>query len=102
MSSRQVSFGFRDEWVDFDKRNREFLNKFPHVEAALKLAYERNTRTTEPIERVVLFMGRTCVDDFMELMVCCGNGCARAAQILLRSLYERAVTVRYLNEHPEC
>jgi Family of unknown function (DUF5677) len=97
-----IIFGYREEWAAFGKRNKEFLEKFPHLEATIKLCYEPRRTLNEPIDKVVLFMGRTCVEDFTELLMCCGNGCGRAAQILLRSLYERAVTLRYLHEHPEC
>ena len=35
------------------------------------------------------------------VLLCCGNGYGAAALKLVRSLYERAVTLRYLHEHPE-
>ena len=55
----------------------------------------------EPIDRFVFFYGRLCCEDFFEVLLCCGNGYGVAALKLLRTLYERAVTLRYLHEHPE-
>ena len=41
------------------------------------------------------------MEDFYEVMLCCGNGYGWGAMKLLRALYEKAVTLEYLNEHPE-
>lgn len=35
------------------------------------------------------------------MLLCCGNGYGIAAEKLLRSLYEHAVTLEYLHKHPE-
>jgi hypothetical protein len=93
-------FGFREEWQDFGKRNAIFLERFPPLENAMKLAFHRDAQLSEPIDKFVLMFGRVCVEDFLEVLLCCGNGNGQAAQKLLRGLYERAVTLRYLREHP--
>jgi hypothetical protein len=65
------------------------------------MAFNRDAKFSEPIDKFVLMFGRVCVEDFFEILLCCGNGNGQAAQKLLRGLYERAVTLRYLREHPE-
>ena len=37
----------------------------------------------------------------MEILLVCGNGYGAAGMKLLRSMYEHAVTLRYLHEHQE-
>ena len=45
-------------------------------------------------------MGKVCWEDFSEILMCCGNGHGIAGKKLIRGLYERAVTLRYVHEHP--
>lgn len=97
---RMLTFGFPEEWEDFEKRNRLFLERFPHLQRAVELAFNRNAPLEEPIDKFILMFGRVCVEDFSEILLCCGNGYGHAAQKLLRGLYERAVTMRYLHENP--
>src|SRR5690349_21169863 len=96
----KLIFGFQEEWGKFETRNRAFLEAFPRLQKTLELACSRNAQLTEPIDKFVLMFGRVCVEDFFEITLCCGNGSGHAAQKLLRGLYERAVTLRYLHEHP--
>jgi len=98
---RILTFGYPEEWKDFDRRNRLFLERFPHLQQAIEIAFNRNAPLEEPIDKFILLFGRLCVEDFSEILLCCGNGYGYAAQKLLRGLYERAVTLRYLHEHPE-
>jgi hypothetical protein len=93
-------FGFREEWSDFGKRNALFMQKFPHLQETFQLTFNYSL-LTEPIDKFVFMYGRVCIEDFYEILLCCGNGNGQAGQKLLRGLYERAVTLEYLNEHPE-
>ena len=96
---RTYVFGFEEEWRDFEKRNAAFLERFPRLEQTMHSAF--GTRNlSEPIDKFVFMFGRVCVEDFFEILLCCANGNGQAAQKLLRGLYERAVTLRYLREHP--
>ena len=53
------------------------------------------------VEKFAHFYGRLVVEDFMEIFLVAVNGYGYAAQKLLRSIYEHAVTLEYLNDHPE-
>ncbi len=68
---------------------------------AIECAFTTKSNSYEPIEKFVHFYGRLCVEDFFEVLLCCGNGYGVAALKLLRSLYEHAVTLRYLQDNPE-
>ncbi len=99
--SRSLTFGYPEEWKDFEKRNPLFLERFPRLQKAMEIAFDRTAPLEEPIDKFILIFGRLCIEDFSEILLCCGNGYGHAAQKLLRGLYERAVTLRYLHEHPE-
>jgi hypothetical protein len=97
----QLIFGYPEEWADFRIRHALFLQRFPHISDVIHEAFTRVIEEPEPIERFVMLYGRLCVEDFFEIMSCCGNGYGFAALKLLRGLYERAVTLDYLNDHPD-
>jgi Family of unknown function (DUF5677) len=100
-TAEQLIFGFQIEWQDFHKRNALFLERFPHLKAALDTAFLRTAYFSEPIDKFLFMFGRLCCEDFFEILLCCGNGYGQAATKLLRGLYERGVTLLYLQEHPE-
>lgn len=99
--TRELLFGFSEEWEDFGKRHPLLLERFPNFINAIAATFIRDTSLPEPIDRFVLLYGRLCCEDFSEVLLCCGNGYGQGAQKLVRSLYERAVTLHYLHEHPE-
>lgn len=96
-----LMFGFAEEWQPFQERNREFLTRYVNLRAAFNIAFLRALEDSERIERVVFFMGKACTEDFEEIIVLAANGLGIGAQKILRGLYERAVTMIYLREHPE-
>jgi hypothetical protein len=97
----EVTFGLPDEWESFKKRHGIFLDRFHNLKAVLKVAFVRTMTDCEPLDRVIFFSGRLCAEEFSEILLLCGNGYGVAALKLVRGMYERAVTARYLNEHPE-
>lgn len=96
----QFIAGKPTEWVDFERRNRLFLERYPHLTEALNIAFSRTLTKSEPIERFVFGYGRLCCEDFLEVFVLSANGYGMGAIKLLRTLYEHSVTLYYLSEHP--
>lgn len=94
-------FGYPDESEAFRKRHPLFLERFGHLGRAIDLAFTRVATMSGPEDKFVYFYGRLCAEDFMEILLVCGNGYGAAGMKLLRSLYEHAVTLRYLHEHPD-
>jgi len=99
-TENRLIFGFSEEWEDFEKRHRIFLERSPSLIGALNTAFIQTATLSEPIDKFIFLYGRLCGEDFMEVLLCCGNGYGAAALKLVRSLYERAVTLRYLHENP--
>lgn len=96
-----ATYGYPEEWAAFSKSHQEFLRRFKNVEKAIDVAFRRIHQTTTPLEKAIYFQGRLIVEDFMEILLLCGNGYGIGAQKLVRGMYERAVTARYLVDHPE-
>jgi hypothetical protein len=97
----EVTFGLPTEWESFKDRHVLFLDRFHNLEAALRIAFVRTMTGSEPLDRVIFFSGRLCAEELSEILLLCGNGYGVAALRLVRGMYERAVTARYLSEHPE-
>ena len=96
-----MGFGNSVESKDFVRRHSLFLEKFPNIKAALDIAFIRVLEHSSLTDRTIFFCGRLCAEDFMEIMLLCGNGYGVGGLKLVRGMYERAVTARYLQIHPE-
>ena len=96
-----VEYGYREEWKAFAARHTEFTRRFVNIGKAVDVAFQRIHKTTTPTERTIYFLGRLAVEDFMEMFLLCANGYGIGAQKLIRGMYERAVTARYLYKYPE-
>ena len=95
-----VSFGFKEEQRKFESRNPEFIHRFHNFVELVPLAFP-DLYLAEPADRTIYMLARTCAEDLQEILLLCGNGYGIGAEKLLRGMYERAVTVVYLHEHPE-
>ena len=82
-------------------RHQEFLKRFGNIDEAISVAFDRVHEKVGPLERVIYFHGRLVTEEFMEILLLCSNGYGIGAQKLVRGMYERAVTARYLMSHPE-
>jgi hypothetical protein len=96
-----IEYGYRKEWTAFATRNAEFTRRFVNIEKAIETAFTRIHKTSSLMERTVYFLGRLAVEEFMEILLLCANGYGIGAQKLVRGMYERAVTARYLYKYPD-
>ncbi|MHC4687458.1 MAG: DUF5677 domain-containing protein [Planctomycetota bacterium] len=101
MPTNEITFGLRDEWQAFLERHPRFAEKLQSLSKTLHSVFVREIETSEPADRVVFFLGRLCVEDFMEILLLCGNGYGIGGMKLLRGLYERAVTLGYIARKPD-
>ncbi len=94
-------FGSSEEWADFHRRHPLFAERFPRLVRALEMAFIREFRTDDPLDRNIFFLGNVCREDFMEILLLCGNGYGIGGQKLVRGMFERAIAARYMAMHPE-
>jgi hypothetical protein len=100
MSPIPVGIGIPLEQKKFIERHHAFMQKLQPLTDTLHKVFIREAQTVHPADRVVFFLGRLCVEDFMEILLLCGNGYGIGGLKLLRSLYEGAVTAGYIAENP--
>jgi len=63
----KIIFGFREEWLDFERRNARFLERFPELLKTLETAFSRDVELSEPIDKFVFMFGRVCVENLSRL-----------------------------------
>src|ERR1700722_14035616 len=99
--NKVLIFGFPEEAEKFRQRHPLWVDRFPNIVNAVNTAFTRIQTMESAADKMVYFYGRMCAEDFMEILLVCGNGYGAAALKLVRSMYEHAVTLRYLHEHAE-
>ncbi len=92
--------GLPEEQADFASRNARFFEVWPRLHDTIDRAFFRQFRPGDVVQKVVFTLGRLAVEDFMEIMVVCGNGYGMAGLKLLRPMFEAMVTARYLRQNP--
>jgi len=88
-------------------KSRAFMARHPQFpDALLKLfdtankCFGRNPRPKNHLEHICFWLGHTCRQEFLEIVFLAINGYGAGATKILRSLYERAVTIEYLVQNP--
>ena len=98
----RLIFGFPEEWADFRGRQALFLERFIHITDVIREAFSRVMEDSEPIERFVMLYSRLyCWKTSLKSCCVAGMDMGLQALKLLRGFYEKAVTLEYLNNHPE-
>jgi hypothetical protein len=96
-----ATYGCPEEWAPFSERHQEFLKRFESIEKAIHTAFDKGHDSASGLAKVIYFQGRLAVEEFMEVLLLCGNGYGVGAQKIIRGMFERAVTARYLFQQPE-
>lgn len=100
MTEEKFTIGFREEWKAFLNKHPSWPEKYKQLTSTLTKTFIREVETKTPADKVVFYLGRLCVEDFNEIFLLCGNGYGIGGLKILRGLYERAVTLGYIAEHP--
>jgi hypothetical protein len=61
----------------------------------------RKFETDSAADKVIFFLGRLAVEDYVEVLLNAGNGYGIAALKLLRAMAERLITMMYLIRNPD-
>lgn len=85
----------------FAARNPQFIAAIPKIFETANKCFGRDPRSKNSLERVCFWLGHTCRQDFLEIVFLAVNGYGAGATKILRSLYERAVTIAYLIQKPD-
>jgi hypothetical protein len=101
MADSEALIGFPEEWRSFRERNAKFTERFPRLLESTRRVFDRSVESNEPIGRFVILYGRMCMEEFYEILLMCGNGYGIGAQKILRGLWEKAVTLEHLVNHPD-
>ena len=101
MAAELAFYGFPEECRKFQQRHPVWHETTGNLEKAMNLAFTRVQVMDGAADKLVYFFGRIVVEDFFEITLVCYHGYGVAASKLVRSMYEYAVTLRYLHEHPD-
>jgi hypothetical protein len=95
-----VGFGIPASWKFFQEHYPVFIERFQNLRKLMSEVFERTASSPEPIDKVIYFLGRLASEDFLEILLLVGNGYGIAGLKILRGMYERVVTARYLASNP--
>jgi hypothetical protein len=84
----------------FFARNPQFPDAIQRLFDTGNKCFGRNPRPANQLEHLCFWLGHTCRQDFLEVIFLAINGYGTGATKILRSLYERAVTIEYLIQNP--
>src|SRR6266849_4455929 len=116
MAQAPITFGLPNEQADFVTRNAPFIEVLPRLTQRINEILAQRTFARDPraaaeseedwqrrvlAQRLVFFLGRLAVEDFMEILLLCGNGYGMAGLKLLRSMFEGVITGIYIARHHE-
>lgn len=100
MATQVAFYGFPDECYKFGQRHPLWNEIMGNLEKAMNLAFTR-VAVMDVADKFVHLFGRVVLEDFFEITLVCYHGYGVAASKLVRSMYEYAVTLHYLHEHPD-
>ena len=69
-----IIFGDPDQQLEFQTRNRQFFERFSNFKDALDTAFIRSATVTTAADKAIYFLGRLCIEDFMEIICLAANG----------------------------
>lgn len=101
VANNATQFGDPEKQKEFINSHINLLESLHALEPALNAALAScDTSTLEG--RVLYFLGRMIIeDDFNAILILYANGFSNSAKQILRGMFERTVTLAYLNRHPD-
>lgn len=97
----ELTVGNPKEWGSFAERNKVLLERLPNLTRALNEILNRKWTSEEPIDLYIFIAGHMAIDDFMEIMTLAANSESYGAEKILRPMFERVVTLKYLFANPK-
>lgn len=103
-SAAQFPLDYSDLIQSFASTHSKFVEHLPKLLAVVHkvfpvgVVFEKDRKLAE---KIVLGLGRVCVEDFNEIMCLAAHGYSIGALKLVRGLFERVVTACYIAENPK-
>ncbi len=94
-------FGETTQSEAFFNGNPKFYPAFERLITLANKCFGRSFQPKNRTEDICFNLGQTCREDFLEVLFLAVNGYGIGASKVLRGLYERAVALAYMIEHPE-
>jgi Family of unknown function (DUF5677)/Crp-like helix-turn-helix domain len=95
-------FGNQQAQDEFNRDHAAFIEHVPYlrdtINAALELSHDRDLTWHDV---AVLSLARMAFEDFRQILLLCSNGETTGGMKILRGMFERVVTARYLDRHPK-
>jgi hypothetical protein len=96
-----TGIGNAAEQKQFITENPARMEAIQNLYDSAKKVFLRTMVSDRPADRVGFYLGRTCVEDFSEIVVLAGDGHGVGALKVLRGMFERAVTSAYILANPD-
>jgi hypothetical protein len=93
--------GTPDEWEDFARRNPLFVGGRDLLENTFASVLYREIADATGVDQFIFLSASHAVDDFSEIIILAANGEGYGAIKLLRPMFERVVTMKYLRQNPD-
>jgi|GEM_PF-1193779 len=97
-----VCFGDQVAQSEFNRNHGELIKRLPHlfdtITTTLGLVHSKTM--TQP-DVVVASLARMSLEDFRQILVLCSNGETTGGMKLLRGMFERVTTAKYIHKHPD-
>ena len=100
VSEFTVEFGRPEEREAFIRKHERFFERIGNLLEALKIATIKVNTTLSNAEIVIDALCTLCAEDFNQVRLLSANGCGHGALTILRGMFEKLVTARYLELHP--
>jgi len=97
----QFIFGVQEAQRSFSRRHQPLLKEYGNLRMAEDFIISRATKTmkNDMKDKIIYFLTRQVFEDFDEILLLCGNGKSTGALKILRGMFERTVTVCYLQKN---
>jgi Family of unknown function (DUF5677) len=95
-------FGRNVEWTAFTEQRGVLINALERTDAVcVDMLVEAGKKTESDADKTILATAIACRHEFQEIVTLCAFGYGSGGNKLLRSFFERVVTLAYLAKHPQ-
>ncbi len=85
----------------FVRSNRQFLRLLPNLGKAFDSALLKKLTRPTTADVIIQTFGKSCIEDFNEIVLLCGNGFGNGALKIVRGMFEKLVTAYYFHLNPD-